>query len=120
LDLQQIFHIDHIFPKSRYTPTKLRESQLSEDEMIQFKDYSDRLPNLQLLQGHKNIQKGATMPADWLRQFKCESERVHYCDIHLLGQVPESISDFNSFYEARRKLVRERIVTLLIKRQAIE
>ncbi|MCY4234437.1 MAG: DUF262 domain-containing protein [Bacteroidetes bacterium] len=120
LDLQQIFHIDHIFPKSRFTPIKLRKSQLSEDEIIQFKDYSDRLPNLQLLQGLKNIQKGATMPADWLRQFNNDPKRVQYSDIHLLGQVPESISDFKNFYEARRKLLRERIVNLLIKRQAIK
>ena len=113
LDLRQHFHVDHVFPKSCFTPTKLKAAGFFEDDINQLKDNSNRLPNLQLLEGHKNVQKGAMMPAEWLRQFQSDSQRDIYSIIHLLGEVPESVGDFDSFYEARRILLRTKIVQLL-------
>jgi len=113
IDLRQNFHIDHIFPKSRFTLTKLRSADLSENDIVIFKDNSDRLPNLQLLDGYKNIQKGAMMPHEWLLQFESDCDRLHYSKIHYLENIPDSISDFASFFEARRQRLRNKIVSLL-------
>lgn len=48
------FHIDHIFFKSRFTWGYLRDAGVPEDDIPQFQDRADRLPNLQLLAGRPN------------------------------------------------------------------
>ena len=67
LDLRQHFHVDHVFPKSRFTSKKLGDLGFSKEESDRLPDLSDRLPNLQLLQGHENVHKRAMLPTDWLR-----------------------------------------------------
>ena len=113
LNLRQHFHVDHVFPKSRFTRAKLSEVGVSEDKMNQLQDSADRLPNLQLLEGHENVQKRAMLPAKWLRSFKLDEERENYVTTHLLGDVPEAVHDFDSFYEARRLRLRDRVVEML-------
>ena len=113
LDLRQHFHIDHVFPKSRFTPAKLRDHGFSDDEGERFRDLADRLPNLQLLQGHENLQKRAMLPADWLANFDSVEARRNYVQTHLLGDVPEGLDGFESFYEARRQRLKVRILALL-------
>ena len=112
LDLRQHFHVDHVFPKSRFTPAKLRDAEFSDVDAHQLRDYSDRLPNLQLLQGHENLHKRATLPAEWLRTFTTEEAR-NYAATHLLGEVPEVLDGFTGFYEARRERLKDRITALL-------
>ena len=102
LDLRQHFHVDHVFPKSRFTQAKLRALELCDNKIGNLQNYSDRLPNLQLLEGHENLQKKAMLPAEWLQTFSTEEARRNYAAIHLLGDVPEGIDGFESFYEARR------------------
>ncbi|MCY4156365.1 MAG: DUF1524 domain-containing protein [Gammaproteobacteria bacterium] len=113
LDLKQHFHVDHVFPKSHFSPAKLRDAGLDETDAQQHKDYSDRLPNLQLLEGHKNQQKSAKLPGEWLRTFTTDEARRHYAATHLLGEVPDGLDGFIGFYEARRERLKERISALL-------
>ena len=113
LDLRQHFHVDHVFPKSCFTPTKLIALELPEDKVSQLQSFANRLPNLQLLEGHKNVQKGTMLPAEWLRTFELDTTRKNYVTTHLLGEVPETVHDFDSFYETRRLQLRDRIVELL-------
>ena len=113
LDLRQHFHIDHIFPKSLFTPTKLRTCGVAEEHLDGLRDSADHLPNLQLLEGHENLQKRAALPTVWLQTFATDEERQNYKAIHLLGSVPERINDFDAFYEARRQRLKDKIATLL-------
>ena len=113
LDLRQHFHVDHVFPKSRFTRAKLDTAGISQDKIDQLQDAADRLPNLQLLEGHENVQKRAMLPTEWLETFKSDEERENYVTTHLLAGVPDSVHDFNSFYEERRLRLREKIVELL-------
>ena len=113
LDLRQHFHVDHVFPRSRFTPAKLRDAGLEDDEAEYLKDLSDRLPNLQLLEGHKNLQKRAALPADWLQTFSTAEARVNYIATHLLGETPDGLRGFVPFYEARRQRLKRRISGLL-------
>jgi len=72
------------------------------------------LPNLQLLEGHKNIKKLDSMPAEWIASaFDTDAGRTNYCENHLLGNIPDSIADFKGFYEGRLESLRHRIVDLL-------
>ena len=106
------FHIDHIFPQVRFRKTELRQAGVPDDEHAEFAECRDGLANLQLLEGKTNGGKLAKLPYDWLSEMDTETRRAH-CERHLLGDVPEHMVDFLSFYETRRCALRERIATLL-------
>ena len=113
LNLRHHFHIDHVFPKSRFTLAKLRNEGFINDTASELNDLSDRLPNLQLLEGHENIRKKAVLPSEWLETIGGETARDSYKTIHLLVDLPSSIVDFKTFYEARRRKLKHRIASLL-------
>lgn len=106
--------IDHIFPKSRFTPNRLRAASVADDQVEAFRDRCDRLANLQLLEATINREKRAALPADWLDEHCPDDEaRRSYCDRHLLGDVPREIKDFAEFSSIRRERLRERIAALV-------
>lgn len=115
VDLRNEFHVDHIFPASRFTERRLKDAGIPDDKVSDFRDRKDRLANLQLLPGAENIEKSAKMPAEWLSEKYGDAgaSRFEYSENHLLGNVPESIIDFDTFYEARRERLKERIIQLL-------
>ena len=106
--------IDHIFPKSRFTPNRLMAASVTDDQVEAFRDRCDRLANLQLLEPTVNREKRAALPADWLDEHCPEDEaRRNYCHRHLLGDVPRDVKDFADFYSVRRRRLRERIAALV-------
>lgn len=107
------FHIDHVFPYSRFSRPKLKKAGVPDDDVDDFKEMANCLPNLQLLEGAENVEKQASLPAEWMAENLTKAARTNYCDNHLLGTVPKEITDFRKFYEARRTLIRAKIVKLL-------
>ena len=114
VDPGKLFHVDHIFPVARFSKSQLRDAHVAEEEVDGFRDRASQLGNLQLLPGPVNIEKSATMPAEWLaRMYPDESRRrSHVCD-HLLGSVPEEKTGFVEFYDSKRARLVERIKGLL-------
>ena len=106
--------IDHVFPKSKFTPNRLKSACVADEQIEAFRDCCDRLANLQLLDRSINQEKRATLPADWL-DVHCPDDqaRQNYCDRHLLGDVPREITEFTDFYSIRRQQLRERIAVLV-------
>ena len=106
--------IDHVFPKSRFTPRRLKTACIVDEQIEAFRDRCDRLANLQLLDRSVNNEKRATLPADWL-DVHCPDDqaRQSYCDRHLLGDVPREIKDFTGYYKIRRQKLRDRIAGLV-------
>ena len=114
INLRDNFHVDHIFPSARFTDRRLKDAGVAEDEIACFRERKDGLANLQLLQGAVNTEKNATMPAEWLsRTYKDDTSRRVYQELHLLGDVPDSITEIDTFYDARRERLKERIRELL-------
>ena len=114
VDLRNQFHMDHIFSFSRFAPTRLRRSGVSEDKIELYREDANKLGNLQLLEGPINNEKREKLSLDWLNQrFPDLANRQHYCVLHDLGEVPDNIIMFDQFYEARRQRLREKITTLL-------
>lgn len=107
------FHIDHVFPKSRFTKPKLKKAGVPLEDFDEFKEMANSLPNLQLLEGAENIEKQAAMPAKWMEDTLTDSQRTNYCDNHVLGDVPDSLLEFREFYDARSVALRQKIVSLL-------
>ncbi len=114
VDLRYQFHVDHIFPRAQLTGPVLRSAGITDENGKAIKVSIDRLPNLQLLEGPKNLEKGATMPARWLFQtFPDSNGRADYQDRHLLGSVPNDLGGFMDFCDSRRTRLKERLRSLL-------
>ncbi len=111
IDLQRHqFHIDHIFPRSHFTRKRLHDAGVTTEEVDLFMDCANRIANLQLLDGTSNIEKKATLPAEWIAvKYPDEEARRNYCERYLLDQVPGEIGGFLRFYEFRRARLKERI-----------
>ena len=106
--------IDHVFPRSQFTPTRLTAAGVDESQIEQFRDGCDRIANLQLLDRAINNEKRAILPADWLdRHCSTEEAKQNYCDRHVLGDVPRKVPEFLEFYASRRDKLRERIALLV-------
>ena len=106
--------VDHVFPKSRFTPGRLKSASIEDERIEEFIGKSERIANLQLLDRTVNNEKRATLPAEWL-DIHCPTEqaRLNYCERHQLGDVPREINGFMDFYEARRESLREKISRLI-------
>lgn len=114
IDLQNHFHEDHVFPRSRFGRVALRRAAVPEELVEEWQTLRDGVANLQLLNGAANLEKQAQMPRDWLQvMFPDAARRASYCEQHLLGDVPADIAEFATFYSARRELLRTRLEALL-------
>lgn len=114
VDLRNEFHIDHVFPSSRFTQTRLLKAGVAADDLPRYDSQYARLANLQLLEGSANIAKKAQMPDDWLRErFPSTDARKDYQERHVLGEVPPTMSGFPSLYESRRRKLVQRLTALL-------
>jgi hypothetical protein len=111
LDLTKTFHEDHIFPRSRFTRTKLLKAGVPAEDVEAFMTKANGLPNLQLLQGTVNIEKQAVLPAEWLfgPQFTSEAARTQYVSDNDLIDIPKDITGFGEFYETRRRRLETRL-----------
>ena len=108
------FHIDHVFPRSRFTEARLRRAGVGDDQIHDFVDCANRIANLQLLDGGFNNEKRARLPAEWMQEhFPDDAGRRHHCDQYLLGDVPQDITGFMAFHEARRERIQERVAELV-------
>jgi hypothetical protein len=110
IDLSKSFHEDHIFPRSRFTPSRLAADGISTDIIGEYVDKVNRLPNLQLLPGVQNIEKQATLPADWLAgaNFPNEAARRQY-ELDNDMDLVADLRGFLNFYDARRQRMDQRL-----------
>lgn len=116
LDLSNEFHEDHIFPKSRFTKSKLAEAGISAEKIVDYTRSFNHLANLQLLAGVPNNEKRAAVPADWVASdtvFPTAEKRSTYLDANDLNDLPLTMDKFLEFYDGRRERVRQRLVKAL-------
>ncbi len=114
LDLQNSrFHIDHVFPKSRFSLRHLRRAGVAADDIPEFQDRADRLPNLQLLVGEENESKSDKLPQQWIAATLSPEAARAYVARHDLGEIPADMTGFNAFYETRRGRLLRRLRRLL-------
>ena len=114
IDPRDQFHVDHIFPSSRFTTKQLRDAKVPAEQWGDFKQMANRLANLQLLRGRENLEKRAMLPAEWLKKrYPKKTDRRTHQEDHLMGPVPERMLEFGSFYGDRRQRLRQRIDDLL-------
>lgn len=114
VDLRYQFHVDHIFPKSAFRKRALRELGFSEEQCDDLIERANRLGNLQLLEGSRNVAKQDVMPDQWLvQEMPDEARREEYRRWHDLPPLPSDLRGFDRFYAERRKLILQRLRQLL-------
>lgn len=113
-DFSQHFHVDHIFPKGRFTKTKLVKAGFAEEQVESLQDQCNRLPNLQLLVGSINNEKRQKMPAEWYQaQWPDELARKQYLENQAIQNLPEDLMGFPEFYHQRKATLKARIKSVL-------
>lgn len=114
LDYRNLFHVDHIFPKSQFTKSKLRKRGIDEDNIDTFQDYFNYLGNLQLLEATPNIEKLDKDFDIWLKEtYKSEQEQKDYISKHLIPDTDWEFNNFIDFFEQRENLMRMRFKEIL-------
>lgn len=114
VDLRNNFHMDHVFPISRFGAARLRKAGYEDEDAERLARRANQLPNIQLLDGAVNIEKRAALPDEWLNRYRPdEIGRADYRERHLLGTLPTDLSDFERFYDDRQQALRGRLTTLL-------
>jgi hypothetical protein len=114
VDLRNNFHIDHVFPISRFSRARLLKAGFAEDQAGDLARHANQLPNLQLLDGAINNEKRAALPAEWLaKQYPDVASAQHYREKHLLGELPGDLQGFNSFHASRRDRLRAVLTGML-------
>ncbi|HCY77695.1 MAG TPA: hypothetical protein DHV28_17425 [Ignavibacteriales bacterium] len=114
LDYRNLFHIDHIFPKSKFTKSKLRKLEIDETQIEDFQNKVDCLGNLQLLEATPNIEKRDKDFDVWFDMtYKTEFEKKDYISKHLIPEGNWEFCDFTKFFEKREKLMRVRFKEIL-------
>jgi hypothetical protein len=114
VDTRNEFHVDHVFPKSLFTPARLEAAGVPKALVDEFRARFDRMPNLQLLEGPENEAKRNKLPADWAKgQYPDPVARGGWLAAHDLHDLPVDLEEFLTFYEARRLRMRARLAEAL-------
>jgi hypothetical protein len=114
VNTRNIHHVDHVFPQSLLTSSKLKQSGLDPHTFDRLQGMRDQLPNLQLLEGSENISKSDTAPAAWAKSAYSTAEQLQaYLDRNQIPWLPTSTDDFESYFAERRKALAQRVRSTL-------
>ena len=114
LDFKNIFHVDHIFPKSYFTRRKLLRKGIGESKIEFYLDNYNYLANLQLIDGIQNQEKLDTPFKDWLiNTFPNKQERKEFMLRNYIPDIDLSLSNFDSFVNGRIKLMTNKFKSIL-------
>ena len=111
LDYRNNFHIDHIFPKSKFNKKYLEKLGLKIEEMYDW----NYLANLQLLDGNQNIQKNDKNFIEWvnLQNFSENDKKDYYKKNYIPESLELNLNNFNEFIVLRDSLLLEKLKVIL-------
>lgn len=115
LDFRNIFHLDHIHPRSYFTRSKLRRAGIEEDQIDRYLDCVDLISNIQLLEGIPNIEKSDQPFVVWLNnKYPNHVDQKFYYEKHFIPNSSQELSHFLDFIEQRESLMREALKKILL------
>ena len=104
--LKNNFHIDHIYPKSKFTPKKLEKNGIPADKIDFYIENVNFLGNLQLLEATPNEEKNNKDFDEWLKEtFTSPDQLKAYKEKHYIPDVDLSFGNFEEFLMEREKLI---------------
>lgn len=101
------YHIDHLFPKSSFTTSSLLNSGITEANIPAYKEYANRLGNLQILSWTDNTKKTKKEFSQWVT--RCDDQ---YMDEHCIPRNEDlfELDKFIDFVTKREQLIKERFI----------
>lgn len=111
LDFNNLFHLDHIHPKSFFNKRNLESENIENAEF--YMDHFNDIENLQLLEGPVNIEKSNMAFECWLDKYYNEEEKKGFMKKHYIPDVNLDFNNFEEFVNERRELMREEFESVL-------
>ncbi len=108
------FHQDHIHPWSEFRGAALKKLGVSEPKIVQWQDDRDKLPNLQLMEGATNQSKNDTAIDNWILTLGTAQDHFRKTN-YIPDKASLKLADFESFYGARKDLLRTKLKGLLVQ-----
>ncbi len=98
-----VFHIDHIYPKSKFIAKNEKLPEI-------FRERKNCLFNLQLLEGRENNAKRSKDPEIWLEEgYNAEEIREYKCKNYIPENLKLDWENISQFEEARSKMIANRL-----------
>ena len=109
-DLKNHFHIDHMYPKSKFTRKQLKKHGLTDDQVEFAIKNHNYLGNLQLLEAIPNIEKSNCDFDLWLQDTIPLESLADYKAKHLIPpNIELTYGNFYEFLSAREVLITEKL-----------
>jgi len=106
-----IYHEDHIFPKSEFTRSKLKKRGYTDQKINAYLNTFNTILNLQLLTNTENLTKSSTPFDKWINSRDNNFKERH--SIPLLQDY--SFDNFDKFIEERKKIIINKIKKISIE-----
>jgi len=104
-----LFHIDHIFPRSWFTTANLQNMGISVAQVHTFQEYANSIANLQILLARENQEKSNQSLEEWMRLRDDDFKRDHCMPTnHELYKL----ENFLLFISERKKLIETRLKSI--------
>ena len=110
------YHQDHLHPKSFFSRKKLISLGIEDSKIQQeFINRFNKLANLQLLQANQNIEKKDKHFKVWLQEIYTSQQDInsYLLQNHIGIETSLRFDDFINFYETRRTILKERLMSIL-------
>lgn len=105
-DMRNNFHVDHMYPKSAFTPKRLEKRGITGDDAQFYMDNYNYLGNLQLLEAIPNIEKSNMDFDEWMKTYVPKESMDDYKRKHLISPSVELTFDhFKEFFESREQFI---------------
>lgn len=115
LDFNNKFHVDHIYPKSKFNKRYLLKQGIAEDKIEEYISSVNDIPNLQLLSAQLNEEK---LDADfdiWFNTHQnTDNSKINYRAIHYLPNIEYTYENYNKVMEERRNLLKDKLCKILL------
>ena len=115
LDFNNNFHVDHMYPKSKFTNRFLKSKGIPEDKIDVYKEKANSICNLQLIAAIPNIEKQNKDFQEWFDEMYSDKDAAYYYrSMNYLPDMEYSYSNFLLFIAERQKLLKETLSRVLL------
>ncbi|MCH3950454.1 MAG: DUF262 domain-containing protein [Acidaminococcus sp.] len=120
LDFSNKFHMDHMYPKGKFTKSYLRKQGISDDKLDWYINTVNEISNLQLIPAQLNEEKLSTDFDVWFNsQFPTNNDKYQYRTLNYLPDIDYTYANFPKFIKQRRDLLKAELQKVLFKSQVL-
>lgn len=114
LDFANNFHIDHMYPKSKFNKAYLSKMGVPAENIPQYIDAVNDISNLQLLDGIANEEKNNIDFDKWFnKKYPTAIEKSEQMHKHYIPNMDYTYLNFPNFINQRRALIKSKLKELL-------